>query len=163
MTTVFWVGFTAIVTAIGVGGTLYFAQIRPAIQQHKKHEAERDNKRRETDAFLYGVKPIDGVQEETLSAPRRLRALELSVGAVVQSSKKVSEAMGVVEQRMDEANGTGKRTEGKVDALSDLVKTIISTAADAKLVSANGHEQVVALTSESQAALLDAVHPEEKT
>lgn len=117
MTTVFWVGFTAVATAIGVAGTLYFAQIRPAIQQHKKHEAERDQKRRETDLFLYGVKAIDGVQEETLSAPRRLRALELSVAAVVSSNKKVTEAMTVVEQRMDEANGTGRRTEEKVDAI----------------------------------------------
>jgi hypothetical protein len=121
--------------------TIYFRVIRPRAIEHKKHEAERDQKRRDTDAFLFGVRPIEGVQEETLSAPRRLRAVELSVAAVVSSNQKVVAGQTALEQRMDEANGTTKRIESKVDELiaagvatkKDLEETAVQLAEATRL------------------------------
>lgn len=137
--------------------TLYFRVIRPRAQEHQRHEEERNQKRRETDAFLYGVRPIDGVTEETLSAPRRLRAVEMSVAAVVSSNQKLVTSVDGLTDRMNEANGTGKRTEGKVDALSGLVKNVIAAGVEAKLVTGNGETHEVALTPETHDAIIEAI------
>jgi len=113
-------------TAGGGAASVYGLVVRPRQKEHMRHEAERDQKRRETDAFLYGIKPIDGVAEETLSAPRRLRAVELSVAAVVSSNKKVVEGQSVLEERMKEANGAMGRIEGQVSILLLGTKALIA-------------------------------------
>lgn len=111
----------ALGTFVGGVGTIWGTMVLPERREHERREGERLREesaredaeaRRRADhlAFLDGVPEIDGVTDGAQSAPKRLKAVETAVRGVVKGQ-------ALLEKRMDEANGTAKRTEGKVDEL----------------------------------------------
>ena len=78
-------------------------------QMYRMKLARAEEKRRDTEieAFLDGIPAIPGVTEGATPAPMRVMRLEKGLEAVAQGQS-------LLEKRMDEANGTGKRTEQMV-------------------------------------------------
>lgn len=94
---------TLLAGVVSAGATALIAQWR------NRRAAKREDDQRQADvaAFLDGVPAVPGVTDGALSAALRMAKVErgLSDVAVGQS---------LLEKRMDEANGTGKRTEKMV-------------------------------------------------
>ncbi len=133
--------------------TLYFKVIRPRMAEHRKHEEERDQQRHEEHDWLHG-KPATMGSPEIISAPVQLRAVQDSQTQVVAS-------VNALTVRMDEANGTAKRTENSVAEIRNLVETLAgrppATVAEVKAVVAEDHDRI----EQRQTEILDVLH--EKT
>ena len=137
-------------TAGGGAASVYGLVVRPQTQRRKKREAEEEKKKLEREEDLDGIVSASG-EVVTPRLVTRVRAIESEM-------KKVSDGQSLLEQRMDEANGTGKRTEQKVDALADLVRGIVKTGADVKLDLHSDASDLAALTDQSKSDLLNAIH-----
>ena len=137
-------------TAGGGAASVYGLVVRPQTQRRKKREAEEEKKKLEREEDLDGIVSASG-EVVTPRLVTRVRAIESEM-------KKVSDGQSLLEQRMDEANGTGKRTEQKVDALADLVRGIVKTGADVKLDLHADASDLAALTDQSKSDLLNAIH-----
>jgi hypothetical protein len=145
-----WFYYVSVATGIGATWVgVWFKYVRPERQRHEKEKAVQAQRRRDTDTFMFGGTTLDG--EEIISAPRRLRAVELTVAAVVSSNQKVVEGQGKLEQRMDEANGTAKKTLEMVEKIAGQPP---ASVAEVKAVMAGEHEAIEARQSE----LLDAIN-----
>ena len=113
-----WFDYLAALGAFAGGmATVYTVWVRPRQKAHEQHEKERAEIRRKSDAFMFGIAPIEGVTDGALSAPRRMQAMETSM-------KEVVSGQGVLAKRMDEANGTTRRIETMV---SGLVTSTLTT------------------------------------
>jgi len=88
---------------------LYFRFIRPLRKQHEARELEDAENRKRMEDFVHGT-PGDGLNAPIVAAPLRLHAAEEALGTLVVSVDKLT-------GRMDESNGTGKRTEEMVKKL----------------------------------------------
>lgn len=150
-------------TFAGGAASIYGTIVRPRKREHEVHEKERERlnkekveQRRLNDAFMYGVKPIEGVTEGALAAPVRLMAVETSMNAVALGQS-------ILEKRMTEYNGTTKRIETAVADLSEMVKGIVTAGVSTKLDLDQEAHKVASIASESQEKLLDAIHGHEST
>lgn len=90
---------TALTTYVGVWATL----IRPRNRERKRLAQVEAERQRRRDEFIDGIPAIPGMTDGVLSAAERL--------------KNAADAITVLAKRVDETNGTGRRTEGKVDLL----------------------------------------------
>lgn len=74
-----------------------------------RRESKRQDDQRQADiaAFLDGIPPVPGVTAGASSAALRMAKVETGLGDVARGQ-------ALLERRMDEANGTGKRTEKMV-------------------------------------------------
>jgi hypothetical protein len=97
------------------------ATTSPVLKWHDKRK-EKKQSEEELDVALKGEPAIPGVRNAVLGLPVRVMALEGLAASLNTTVSQVVAGQSMLEQRMDEANGTGSRTEQKVDALSDLVK-----------------------------------------
>lgn len=138
-------------TAAGGAASVYGLVVRPRQKEHEKHEAQRREQekeqaelRRRSDAFMYGMTPIEGVTEGALSAPVRLKAVE-------EQTRQVVKGQALLEKRMNEANGTSRDIK---KMLQEIVEAGVTTKLDLQ-GAANG---VAEIQAESQAALLHAIH-----
>lgn len=120
-------------------------------EEHDRNEKKRQEQRRLSDAFMYGVAPIEGVTDGALAAPVRLMAVENSMHEVVRGQS-------LLEKRMSEYNGTTKRIEGAVNELSLMVKGIVTAGVTTKLDLDREAHKVASIAAESQEALLDAIN-----
>lgn len=132
--------------------TLYFKVIRPRMAEHRKHEAEREGQRQEEHDWLHG-KPATMGSPEIISAPIQLRKVQDSQDAVVAQLESLTD-------RMDQANGTAKRTEGNVAKIQALVEELAgrppATVAEVKAVVTEDHDRI----EQRQTEILEALHTE---
>ena len=94
-----------IVSAIATASIATFRSRRLAQDQ----EGERQN---DIAAFLDGIPPVPGVTDGAQSAAMRMAKVEHGLSDVAQGQ-------ALLEKRMDEANGTGRRTETMVRAIQE--------------------------------------------
>ena len=94
---------TLLAGVVSAAATALIAIIR------SKRQSKRQDDQRASDisAFLDGVPPVPGVTDGALSAALRMAKVENGLGDVAKGQ-------ALLEKRMDEANGTGKRTEKMV-------------------------------------------------
>ena len=149
-----WFYYISVVTGIAATWVgVWYRFVRPERQRHDKEKELAAQRRRESDTFMFGGTTNDG--EEIISAPRRMRALELTVAAVVSSNQKVVSGLSVVEQRMDEANGTARKTLEMVQKIAGQPPVSV---AEVKAVMVEEHAGIDA----RQTALLDAIAKKDK-
>ena len=160
---IFWVALSAIAGAVLAIVTIYTTVIKPTRVDHAKREAERLERRRAVDGWIDGGRQIDGTI--TVGAPEKLHDVEIATQDLTEQVKGVVKGQGLLEKRMDEANGTGRRTEaavasisGNLTALTDLVKGIVEAGVGTKLDLDKEAHKVATLASESQDELLEAIH-----
>ena len=124
-------------TAGGGAASVYGLVVRPRQKDHERNEAERKEQRRQSNGFMYGVKPIEGVTVGALSAPVRLHAVETSMVKVVLSVEELS-------VMVNESNGTVKRIENMVADIKPQVAAIAgkppASVADVVQAFASEHE-----------------------
>jgi hypothetical protein len=101
-------------TAAAGAAAVYGTVVRPRQKEHEKQEAARKEQRRISDGFLFGVKGIEGVTEDALSAPLRLKKVEEGLESVATEMKDNTTSVLKMAQRMNESNGTMRRIEGMV-------------------------------------------------
>jgi len=101
-------------TLVGVWGTVIY----PRSRERRKEKAVEEKKLSEQNAFLDGVPAVAGVTEGAKTAAVRLALVETGL-------RGVASGQALIEQRMDEANGTGKRTEQKVDKLASQLELVL--------------------------------------
>jgi hypothetical protein len=106
---------TAVITVAGTYGTVWSTVIHPRAKEKKKSDAEEAQRQLERDRDLDGIPAIEGMTEGT---PR----LVVRVARVEGQMVKVVAGQGLLEQRMNEANGTGKKTNDMVKELYDDFK-----------------------------------------
>ena len=105
MTDVIIVALTALSTFAAVWGTIIYPRSKAKQKleaDHKKEQAERDE-------------DIDGVT--SASGAVIIPRLAARVGAVEGAMKEVAKGQALLEQRMNEANGTGRTTLALVKML----------------------------------------------
>ena len=90
----------AVVGAITAASLAQLYRIKLIHEEEKRRDSEAE-------AFLGGIPAIPGVTNGALSAALRMVKVEQGLSGVVQGQS-------LLEKRMDEANGTGKRTEQMV-------------------------------------------------
>jgi hypothetical protein len=106
---------TAILTAVGSYVTIWTTIIHPRTKERKRKEADDAERQAERDQELDGIPAVDGMTEGT---PR----LVVRVKRVEDGLAKVAVGQGLLEQRMDEANGTGRDTKAMVTELYEAYK-----------------------------------------
>ena len=149
-----WFYYISVVTGIAATWVgVWYRFVRPERQRHDKEKELAAQRRRESDTFMFGGTTNDG--EEIISAPRRMRALELTVAAVVSSNQKVVSGLSVVEQRMDEANGTARKT---LEMVQKIAGQPPASVAEVKAVMVEEQAGIDA----RQTALLDAIAKKDK-
>jgi hypothetical protein len=87
-------------TLIAVWGTILY----PRRKERKKVKAEAAHRQEVRDQVLDGIPAVPGMTEGVLPLAERLHAVE-------DGMMRVASGQALLERRMDEANGTGKRTE----------------------------------------------------
>lgn len=119
---------TELITAVcSVAGTilvLWSTVIYPRTRERKKRDAEEAKKEAER------IQDIDGL--ETASGVVVIPRLAVRVGAVESEMKKVTAGQSLLEQRMDEANGTGRATRVAVEEIRTLVVGLVSAGVATK-------------------------------
>ena len=80
----------------------------------------RERAKSELDVALNGEKAIPGVRNAVLSLPLRVAAAESTLAQLSSDVQSVVKGLGLLEQRMDEANGTSRRIEGMVKEIRDI-------------------------------------------
>jgi hypothetical protein len=133
--------------------TLYFKVIRPRMTEHRKHEGERAQQAQEEHDWLHG-KPATMSSPEIISAPIQLRAVQDSQEQVVGELK-------VLTLRMDESNGTARKTKEDVADIKEMLKNAIAIGAEATMESASGEKHTMTLNPESHEALQRLANPEQ--
>lgn len=106
MTELITAATSVVVTLLAVWSTIIY----PRSKEKKKAEAEAEKKEAERDQELDGIPAVPGITEGVPRLVLRVLALERSNNEVVAGQK-------LLERRMDEANGTGKRTEKMVEQI----------------------------------------------
>ena len=94
---------TLLAGVVSAGATALVALWR----NRRESQRQDDQRRSEITAFLDGVPPVPGVTDGALSAALRMAKVENGLSSVAKGQ-------ALLEKRMDEANGTGKRTEKMV-------------------------------------------------
>ena len=85
-----------------------FATAAFNLQRNNRSVRKTENQRQnDIAAFLDGIPPVPGVTDGAQSAAMRMAKVEYGLSEVAQGQS-------LLEKRMDEANGTGKRTEQMV-------------------------------------------------
>lgn len=138
-------------TAAAGAAAVYGTFVRPRQKVHEQHEKERADQRRKSDAFMFGVAPIEGVTDGALSAPRRLQAVEIGL-------TKNTDAVMKLGEWQKEANGTAKKTSDAVVEIRAMIQDLVQTGVTTKINLGKDATDVALLTAESQTALLDAIH-----
>lgn len=113
---------TAALTAGGTYGTVWSTVIHPRAKEKKKADADEAQRQLERDRDLDGIPAIEGMTEGTPRLVIRVARVEGGLREVKGELTKVSDGQGVLEKRMDEANGTGKRTNAMVMEMYDDFK-----------------------------------------
>ena len=108
----------AICTALGTFATLWGTIIYPRAKEKKKLEAEAGKRQAERDEDVDGIVSVSG----EVVTPR----LAVRVKAVENEMRKVTAGQSLLEQRMDEANGTGRATKQTVEEIRGLVLELAS-------------------------------------
>ena len=143
MSTGFWIAFTAVVTAVGVAGTLYLTQIRPALQLHRKHEKEREGQRQEEHDWIHG-RPATLGSPEIISAPVKLQAVQDSQVEVIGEVKKLVTRVG--------------EQNGKVDKIQLMVAGLVESGARTKTDLGSAAIKVAKVAAQHQDEVLEAIH-----
>lgn len=97
---------TLVAGVVGAGATAIFTTLR----KRRDAAAAEAQRQAEVNAFLEGVAPVPGVTDGVLSAALRVKKVE-------DGLNKVADGQALLERRMDEANGTGRRTEKMVSQI----------------------------------------------
>ena len=114
-----WFPIEAVAT---VGATLtgvYVYLIRPDRQKKKERESMDEEAQRKRNQVIDGIEPVDGMTEGVPPMAVRLQCVETEM-------KNVVAGQSLLEKRMDEANGTGKRTEAMLILLAQNANVDIS-------------------------------------
>jgi hypothetical protein len=142
MTDFIIVALTALSTFAAVWGTIIY----PRSKEKKATEAKNAKEQAERDEDVDGIVSASG----EVVVPR----LTLRVKAVETEMKKVTAGQSLLEQRMDEANGTGKATRAAVEEIRNFMAQL-ATKADVKTevgvvaqVSTKNAENIVAALHE---------------
>jgi len=109
-------------TALGTFATVWGTIIYPRAKEKKKLETETAKKQEERDEDIDGITSASG----TIVTPR----LVVRVAKVETALAKVSDGQALLEKRMDEANGTGKRTEEMARQTLDMVRKLLVDRVD---------------------------------
>ena len=99
---------TLLAGVFSAGATAAIATFR----SRRLAQAQESQRQAEVAAYLDGVPAVPGVTDGALAAALRTSRLEKELSGVVNGQ-------ALLEKRMDEANGTGKRTETMVRAIQD--------------------------------------------
>src|ERR1035437_10548121 len=99
-----WLDYFVPAGTFGPGSAaVYGTFVRPRQKVHEQHEKERADQRRKSDAFMFGVAPIEGVTTGALSAPRRLEAVEVGLNTVTTGLSKNTDAVPHMARHMDKS------------------------------------------------------------
>lgn len=108
------VALTALSTFAAVWGTIIY----PRSKERRKLEAEEVKRQAERDEDVDGIVSASG----EVVTPR----MAVRVKAVENEMKNVTKGQALLEQRMDEANGTGVATRTAVEEIRTLVMGLAS-------------------------------------
>ena len=108
----------ALCTALGTFATVWGTIIYPRARERKKLETEEVKRQAERDEDVDGIVSASG----EVVTPRMV----VRVKAVENEMKKVTSGQALLEQRMDEANGTGRATRTAVEEIRTLVMGLAS-------------------------------------
>ena len=97
----------ALLTLLAAISGAFTAASLAQIYRIRLARAEEQRRDSESEAFMSGIPAIPGVTEGATAAPLRVQRLEKGLEAVAHGQS-------LLEKRMDEANGTGRRTEQMV-------------------------------------------------
>ncbi len=106
----FWDFVAPVLTSVATFATVYASIIRPRAKEKARREAAEAKLQLEREQDLDGIPARDGL---TAGVPR----LVVRVAAIEAAMERVTRGQALLEQRMNEANGTGKRTENMVREL----------------------------------------------
>jgi hypothetical protein len=170
-----WIAVGVVSSAIGTAGGIYGAIIHPERKERAKADAERLERRRAVDFWIDGGKQIDG--SVVVGAPEKLHDVELATRAMASEVAGVSRGQAVLEKRMDEANGTSRRTEGiaaealgisrrtesQVGEIHTMIQNIVIAGTDVKLALDKDARELAHVTEGSKVELLDAIGRHDQT
>ena len=160
-----WIDVLVPLGTFGAGSAaVYSTFVRPRQQAHLRHEKDRAEIRRKSDAFMFGVEPIDGVIDGALSAPRRLQSVEQGLIIVTAGLSKNTAAVVKMSDRIDKFNGSVGRIETMATKLVDTnltTKAALDIAADSVAEAAHQTAHELAAVAEGQhQEVLEAINPE---
>jgi len=151
-----WIAIGVIVSAILTWATIYGTIISPRRKEREELERERLERRRAVDNWIDGGKQLDGTV--ITGAPEKLHDVELATRENTRVLLGVSAGQSLLEKRMDEANGTARRTEKSVTEIHTMIQEIVHAGADVKMNLDLDATKLATLTDESKTELLDAIH-----
>ena len=102
-------------TLIAVWGTILY----PRGKERRRLKADQVKRQNERDQVIDGIPAVHGMTDGVAPMAVRLERVE-------QSMTNVVDGQALLEKRMDEANGTGKRTENMVKELKAQFETIVA-------------------------------------
>ncbi len=108
-------GCSVIATLIAVWGTIFY----PRRKERKKVKAEQKRLQAARDQVIDGIPAVQGMTDGVQPMAVRLEKVE-------QGQAEVAAGQALIEQRMNEANGVGKRTEAMVKELKAQFETIVA-------------------------------------
>jgi hypothetical protein len=140
----------AVATAlVSVAATGFFSWVKWILPRRKAEEqAERDRM-----VVWYGDPGIPGARQAVVAMPLRVEGVETGLVQVRDTVDILRGDVGQLVDRVNEANGTAKRTEGKVD---DLIASGIVTKQDLLETAKN----LAQTTRDHQTEILDTVKAE---
>ena len=148
-------------TAGAGAAAVYGTFVRPRQRLHEVHEKEREEIRRKSDAFMFGVTPIEGVIDGALSAPRRLQSVEQGLAVVTTGLAKNTDAVVKMSDRLDSFNGSVGRIESMATKLVDTnltTKEALDIAADSVAEAAHSTaSNLAAVTQGQHEEILEAI------
>jgi hypothetical protein len=161
-----WIDYLVPIGTAGAGAAaVYGTFVRPRQRVHEQHEKERAETRRKSDAFMFGITPIEGVTDGALSAPRRLQAVETGLTTVSTGLAQNTAAVTTMSNRIDKFNGSVGRIETMASSLVDTTlttKKALDIAAESVAEAAHQTAHELAEVAEGQhLEVLEAINPDQ--
>lgn len=141
-------------TCAGTVITLWGTVIYPRSKEKKKLEAQQEKEEAERNEDIDGIVSAAG----EVVIPR----LTVRVRAIEGEMKKVTAGQGLLEQRMDEANGTGRATRQAVEEALTLLHDLKNATFAVKEDLGIAAKKVAVEAKQSQVEVLQALVEHEK-
>ncbi len=148
----------AVVTDLAIAGgtvggtvlTMYVSVVRPRALEHKAREKDEAGKKKAQDAILDGIPAVPGMTEAVPPLAVRMQAVELTMSDVVKGQS-------LLEKRMNEANGTGRRTEATVIEIANTVNALVLAGNVTKSDLHDAASAVAGIATDRQRDILEAI------
>jgi hypothetical protein len=142
----FWEG----VSALGLAWLgSYFKWFRPMLKEKQAIEAQKQRETAAIHGFVFGD-PGDGVRPEVIAAPIQMKVLTDAVDEAKASNVEVARGQALLEQRMQEQNGSIASIKRTVESIAGRPPVSVAEVKAAMAVDHAGIE-------ERQQQLLDAI------